>query len=216
MCRFVQTVNSDGESVVYQLPEFVKLSKVNFSEVSDIKDIIPSFPVYDDGRLIPKKSVDVVGSHAWIAAMVQKPESTIKKYLLRMERNGELNRKWVQTTPTTKCYSYFLSKFSPEEKQIMGKTEDFYNIIYWKLPSENPDDTSDEKYGIGRIHPLLKSIGFQYGYDEIKNMMEVLYKMGVVDRRLCFVGKSPFQTYWSKKTPEEFSKMLTKYYLGSD
>ena len=212
MCRFVQTVNSNGEQVVYQLPEFVKLSKINFSEINDIKDVIPSFPVYDDGRLIPEKSVDVVGSHAWIAAMVQKPESTIKKYLLRMERSGELNRKWVRTSPTTKCYSYFKPAFSPEEKQIMGKTEAFYEIIYRKLPSENPADDSDEKYGIGRIHPLLKSMGFQYDYTEIKIMMEILYKMGVVDRRMCFVTKAPFQTYWSKKTPEEFSKVLSKYY----
>ena len=212
MCRFVQTVNSNGEPVVYQLPEYVKLSKINFSEVSDIKDIIPTFPVYDDGRLIPEKSVDVVGSHQWIAAMVQKPESTIKKYLLRMERSGELNRKWVRTSPTTKCYSYYLPKFSLLEKQLMGKTEAFYNIIYRKLPKENPNDDSDDKYGIGRIVPLLKVMGFDYKYDDVKTMMEILYKMGAVNRRMCFVAKAPFYTYWSKQTPEEFSKTLSKYY----
>ncbi len=213
MCRFVQTVNSNGEQVVYQLPEFVKLSKINFSEINDIKDIIPTFPVYDDGRLIPEKSVDVVGSHAWIAAMVQKPESTIKKYLLRMERAGEINRKWVRTTPTTKCYSYFLPKFTPEEKKVMGKTKDFFEIVYKKIPKENPDDTSDDKYGIGRIVPLLKVMGFEYSYNDVKTMMEVLYKMGAVDRRMCFIiPKKPFQTYWSKMTPKEFSKVLSKYY----
>ena len=212
MCRFVQTVNSNGEQVVYQLPEYVKLTPVSLENVKVMTDILPNFPVYDDGRLIPEKSVDVIGSHAWLAAIAQKPESTIKKYMLRMVRSGELNRKWIRTTPTTKCYSYYRSEFSSEEKKVMGKTKSFFEIIYQKLPKENPDDDSDEKYGIGRIHPLLKSMGFQYDYTEIKTMMEILYKMGAVDRRMCFVTKNPFQTYWSKMSPKEFSKGLSNYY----